>query len=589
MAGGYKTITYNNGALKAEDYRLPKSEHMVKQYKKWIAYWRENPHRFVRDYLGIQSLKPFQEYILYQMIHGKNFMFLASRGLGKTFITALYVVVVCILYPGTKVVVASGNKSQAMKIVTEKLPELISMSPIIKDELDGRPKSNMNSDDPNITFLNGSWVKIVASSQGARSGRANLLILDEFRMIDYDIYNMVLRRFVTNVRQPNYLNIEKYNKKEYRDLEKNRQIFLSSAWYKHNWSYKHFLTYVKRMSEGSFYNVVAFPYQKAIQHGLLVEEDIKEEMKEDNFSPLAFSMEMECMFYGENEDAFFELEDLESNRKIVEVQYPKDIYQRYGNKKFKPREKDIDEIRIISIDIARLPSKKNDASAFTLLSLRNHNGNWKIHTEYMETLVGGHSSIQAMRIRQLFDDFKCDFIVLDVNGNAISVVDRLLEPMFDKERDVKYEPFKFINHDKLNESALNNAEEKMFAIQGSVKLNMEIAQILRDFMKRGKIKFPINSNDSINYVSKANDYSKLPIEKQAMLQKPYVQIDNFINETIALELDFTNSGEPKLIEPRSGRKDRYSSLSYGVYFLAQKEKELTRKNKKGKLKDFIFF
>jgi len=586
---GYNTVSYKSG-LDAEDYSLPKSENMIQQYKKWIAFWRENPHRFVKDYLGIKSLKPFQEYLLYQMIHGKNFMYLAARGQGKTFLTALFVVIVCILYPGTKVVVASGKKGQAMKIVTEKLPELMAMSPIIKNELDGRPKSNMNSDDPNIKFLNGSWVKIVASNEGARSSRANLLILDEFILIEQNIYNKVLRRFVTNTRQPNYLSIDKYSTKEYRELEKNRQIFLSSAGYKHNWGYKHFLTFVKRMTDGSFYNVIAFPYQKSIEHGFLVEEDIREEMKEDTFSPVGFNMEMECMFYGENEDAFFELSDIEDNRKIIEALYPKEIYQIYGNKNFKPREKDRDEIRIITNDIARLPSKKNDASAFTILSLRRYNNNWKIHGEYMESLVGGHSKTQAIRIRQLYNDFDCDYIVTDVKGNAISVVDRLLEPLFDKERGVKYEAFKFINHDKLNESALHNAEERIFAIDATADLNMKIANTLRDYLKRGKFRFLVNGNDSLNYVTKAKDYSKLSIEKQSMLQKPYIQFDNFVNETISLKLDTSaKTNVERLIEPRSGRKDRYSSLSYGVYFLSLKEKELTKPQNNEDWDNFMLF
>ena len=99
-----------NQKLTYEEYTLPKSVNMQQQYELWIAYWRENPHRFVKEYLKIESLKPFQEYILYEMMHSHNFMFIAARGLGKTFLVALFVVVVCILYPGTKVVVAAGEK-----------------------------------------------------------------------------------------------------------------------------------------------------------------------------------------------------------------------------------------------------------------------------------------------------------------------------------------------------------------------------------------------------------------------------------------------------------------------------------------------
>ena len=37
-------------------------------------------------------------------------MYIAARGQGKSFLIALYCIVRCILYPGTKIVLASGEK-----------------------------------------------------------------------------------------------------------------------------------------------------------------------------------------------------------------------------------------------------------------------------------------------------------------------------------------------------------------------------------------------------------------------------------------------------------------------------------------------
>lgn len=44
------------------------------------AFYRANPQRFVRDYLGITNLKWFQEVILWMMNNSIFFMYLASRG-----------------------------------------------------------------------------------------------------------------------------------------------------------------------------------------------------------------------------------------------------------------------------------------------------------------------------------------------------------------------------------------------------------------------------------------------------------------------------------------------------------------------------
>lgn len=583
-------VSINTNKLNVEDYILTRSEHMLEQYELWIAYWRENPHRFVKEYLGIESLKDFQEIILHDMFHVKNYMYLASRAQGKTFITALFAVCVCILYPGTKVVVAAGKKGQAMKIVTEKIPELMQMSPILKSELDnnGKLRTSLNTDDPNVEFLNGSWIKIVTATENARSGRANILILDEFRMIDMKIYQNTLRRFLGATRQPRYLSLPEYNTKEYKKLEKNRQIFLSSAYFKHNWSYPMFKTYFSKMIGGSFYGITAFPYQKSVENGLLVEEDIREEMMEETFSPIIFNMEMECMFYGESESAFYQLKDIEDNRQINKAIYPRDVYEQYGNKDFKYRKKEPDEVRIISVDVARMAGTKNDASAFTLMSLRSEKRAYKIYTEYIETMVGGHSSTQGVRIRQLFDDFECDYIVIDVSGNT-TVADALMRDIHDKERGVVYPAFKFMNYDKLNEDAIDEAEEKLYAIKATQEFNINVARSFRDAMKRNAVKFLVDNNDSLDYLSNIKDYFRLPMEEQARLQHPYVQIDNLVNEIIALELKFTDTGLEKLTEPRSGRKDRYSSVLYGYHFLSEKEKEMVRPKNKKSFKDYLLF
>lgn len=88
-----------------------------------------------------------------------------------------------------------------MKLITEKVPELIDGRPLLKREIMAI-RTSQNDDDANVVFKNGSWIKVVAATQGARSARANILILDEFRMINPEIYKAVLRPFLAVNRQP---------------------------------------------------------------------------------------------------------------------------------------------------------------------------------------------------------------------------------------------------------------------------------------------------------------------------------------------------------------------------------------------------
>ena len=58
-----------------------KSERIMNGIAAWCAFYRANPHRFVKDYLNI-NLKWFQKILIYQMIHNDKTMYIASRGQG---------------------------------------------------------------------------------------------------------------------------------------------------------------------------------------------------------------------------------------------------------------------------------------------------------------------------------------------------------------------------------------------------------------------------------------------------------------------------------------------------------------------------
>lgn len=71
------------GAKKAEV--LPLNEQDQAKLRKWVAYWRDNPHHFVRDVYKV-DLKLFQDCIFWQMFDGTIFVYIASRGQGKNLV-----------------------------------------------------------------------------------------------------------------------------------------------------------------------------------------------------------------------------------------------------------------------------------------------------------------------------------------------------------------------------------------------------------------------------------------------------------------------------------------------------------------------
>ena len=101
-------------------------------------------------------------------------------------------------------------------------------------------------------------------------------------MIPKSIVDTVLRKFMTAPRQPKYL-----DKPEYKHLqERNKELYLSSAWLKSDWSWDKVCAFFEAMTSGKSYFLCSLPYQLAIKEGLLMREQVEDEMSEADFSTI---------------------------------------------------------------------------------------------------------------------------------------------------------------------------------------------------------------------------------------------------------------------------------------------------------------
>lgn len=391
-----------------------KSKRIMEGVAAWCAFYRSNPHRFVKDYLNI-NLKLFQKILIYMMMCSNCFMYIASRGLGKTWLTALFCIVRCILFPKTKICIASSTRVQANEVLSKIEDDFMKNYGWGSDNL--RREISFHTVGANkavIEFANGSWIKVVTASDSGRGARANILLVDEFRMVNLDTINTVLRRFLTAPRQPNYLNNPKYKHLK----ERNKEFYMSSAWYASHWSFEKAKTYVENMLDGDKYFVCALPYQIAIKEDLLIKEQVEDEMSENDFDEMKFSMEMECHWWGDTKGAFFSYDTIANRQRLKEAIYPSSVV---GNSRtFKIPELVMNERRILSIDIALMASKrhKNDASAIIInRAMPTNNNNYIANIVYMENYEGKNTDELALIVRKLYDEFKCTDLVIDCLGS----------------------------------------------------------------------------------------------------------------------------------------------------------------------------
>lgn len=551
---------------------LNKYERIMHGIAIWGSFYRANPHRLVKDYLGIH-LKIFQ-CILFFMMHNVNyFMYLASRGQGKTFLVAIYCVVRAILYPESKIIIASKTMKQSREVI-EKIEDLMGDSPNLKREINDL-KTGLN--DSYILFHNGSWIKTVAGTENSRGKRGNLLIVDEFRMVDLDVINKVLRKFLTAPRHPKYL-----DKPEYVDCEeeRNKEMYMSSCWLKAHWAWDKVKAFYKSMVNGKDYFVCSLPYQLAIKEKLLSKSQVQDEKSESDFSSISWLMEMDALFYGESEKSYFRIKEMQDCRREIKAIYPSEVVSTLTKKQQEQIKKREDEIRIIGADIALMSSTKydNDNTSIALLRLIPNGDEYIRQVLYLESCSGENTEDLAKKIKRLFYDFECDYCVLDALGNGIGVYDMLGSTIFDEEVDTEYPTWTCLNDADGNKGMRDrskdpNALPLIYAIKATSEFNHKIATSLKTAFERGIIRFLVSESDAKDYLIKKKNYMKQTPEVQNKMLMPYIQTSLTINEIINLEAEVKN-GYIKLTEPRNMRKDRYSVLAYTNYFASVLERDL---------------
>ena len=542
-----------------QDVQRSKSERIMEGVAYWAAFYRKNPQRFVAEYLNIK-LKLFQKILIYMMMVSTNFMYIASRGSGKTWLVSLYCVVRCILFPGTKICIVSGYKSQSLECI-QKIEEdfmknyswgSINLCAEISD-------ISTSINNAHCEFRNGSWVKIVTASDAARHNRANIVCVDEFRMVDLNILNTVIRKFLTAPRSPGYL-----SKPEYKHLaERNCELYMSSAWFTSHWSYKKLQTYFSLMlNDKKKYFCCGLPYQLAIKEGLLSREQVEDEMSEADFDATSFSMEMGALWLGDSDDAFFKFDDISPRRKLKHSYFPLEIYKAH---RIKIPPLALNERRILSVDVALMASKKhnNDAAALIINSaIPTERSDYISNIVYIETHEGMTTDELGLLVMRFFYQYKCTDLVLDTGGQGLGVYDFIIKNQYDPEYDVTYEALTCCNNeDMADRCKVRNAKKAIWSIKATAEFNSNAAIGLRAGFQNGVINLLIPDLEAEQEIQKIRGFGKMSEREKALLQAPYTQTSLLINELIYL--DHEMRGNTVKIKERPGmRKDRFSSLEY---------------------------
>lgn len=551
----------------------------------WTTFYRRNLPVFIEDYFGIK-LHLYQVICIYLLNIFGSIALVASRACAKSFLIALFACAKCVLYPNTSVVVASSTKKQAALIVTEKIEkELMGKSANLRREVSGI-KNNAN--DTEVKFKNGSSIVVVVANDNARGYRSTILVFEEFRRIKKNIVDSVLKPFQI-ARPAVYRNNNKYQNL----IEEPVCVYISSSGTTSEWIWDTCKTFIEDKYKDNSSCLIALDYAITLKHGIKTRKQLESDKK--TIDPITWRIEYENEMLRENTNAFFPYNLMAKNQVLKKCFYPrKNIDVIKGKKNPYVIPKQPNEIRIISCDFAFVDKKNNDNSVYSCIRLVPENVQYRSTTPdgiskiikqgyrrklcYIEGNRGGDVDLQAIRVKQLFEDFSADYAVLDTRNGGVLVYDRLAKILYDEERDLEYQAWTCMNDESIaNRVKVAGALPVVFAISATSNLNSEIATSMWNVLSGKQMDLLIDYNKAIDDVlSNIPEYTNEHNgESMVFYERPYLETQKLISEMVALEYEKgIQTGVIRIYETGTNTKDRYTSVSYANYFASLLEQDL---------------
>lgn len=547
----------------AEDFDSTYSNDPINEvsidYEAWtefFSYYRYYIDEFAIDILGV-DLFPFQRVILRAMGRGQFSVLIACRGIGKSWIVALFYICVSILYPNVKCGIASGNSQQARNVIIQKIKGELSKNETIAREINFPIRTG--ADDCYCEFKNGSEIRAITLAQdrggdSARSWRFNYLLVDEARLVKDDIIETILIPMTKTKRQ---------NALKWKQNEKGKVIFISSAYLKTSSLYKRFKYHYEQMIDGNKnYIAMCFPYQVGIQAGLFGEDDIEQELSKPSMTKDKFAYEYEGIFVGSSGESYFPYELTNECRVLErpELEQPKKS----------------NSIYIITHDVAVSDAKGSDNACTHVIKLKPRpDGTYLKQIVFTKVVNGMPLNKQRDMLRELLHlKFpNTERILVDAQGAGAGLPSLFYESWeYRDERTGKVTEYPPLIQDD-DEVGIKTIEGALPIIRAIHGMN-NFVNLYYPYMKA------CFENHTLELLKQSEEIDTLYKQGQLTLDEyeQYIQHDILQSELSNIKQDFTNAEKMTYTRiVKSTKRDRATSLMYGLSICCEMENE--NKNK----------
>ncbi|KAF6565440.1 hypothetical protein G9G63_09795 [Paenibacillus sp. EKM202P] len=521
-------------------------------YENWetyIAYYRHHIDEFAVNVLGLK-LYPFQRLILRAMARYQYSMLICCRGIGKSWLSAVFFICAAILYPGIKLGIASGKGQQARNVIIQKIKGELAKHEDIAREINFPIKTG--SDDCVVNFKNGSEIRAIVLGNGqsgdsARSWRFHYLLCDEARIIPDDIIETILIP-MTKTKRPIAITHSEY--------EKGKVIFISSAYLKTSSLYKRFMHHYKKMVSGDpNYFVCTLPYQVGVDAGIFDEDDILSELEKPTMNKEKFDYEYRGVFVGSSGESYYPYELTQEVRTLekCELEQPKKSKSEY----------------IIVHDVATSTALDADQAVTTVIKLKPKvNGTFTKEVVYMKANKGLTLQKQRDFLRYLVHIRFPNTIklVIDSRGNGENLPHLFYETWeyVDEKNGQRFEFPPLIKDDDQDAFTLKNSNPLIRAVTATNQYNNIMYPYMKSCFEDGTLRLLVPS-EQMDILFKTD---AMTAEEFAV----YIETDLLLQELSNIKQMESNA--KNIIYERivnTTKRDRVTSLGYGLHFIYEME------------------
>ena len=557
VAGERDGVPVEKGVGMTEAWLEENFELLCKYADMWIAY----PDLFIDLITPIDStfsLYFYQRIFMRVSLRFRHVYSTFTRAFSKSFLSILTMILRAIFLPRSKLFICADVMKQAVKIAREKIDEIFFLFPLLEKEVLGYTKSN---DYLTLTFRNHSVLDVVGIASSTRGGRRHGGIAEEIATMDGDEFSAVVLPLM-NINRRDELG--RMNPREPHQA----QLYVTTAGPKTTFAYEKLIELVVMSvikPESAF--IWGGTYKVPVYHGLLDENYINEIRLSPTYKEDTFSREYLSIWSGGSADSWIDHKRINKHRKIMRVE-----------KKSTISLQEPDAFYIISVDVGRYVA---NTAIWVIKCVPKPAGLLK-KIVYGEVLFDKHSNIQAVKVKQLIEDFKPREVVIDGTGPGLTLIDAMTIPTTDYETGAVYPGYGIINHEDYEGYYDKEATPIIYRLIANPTLNTAIHANFYTMMTGGSVKFLASELVARSKLLATKKGQKMSPVKRAMILLPYENTSRLFDEIANLRIK--PSGTNMALEKISSRleKDRVSSLEYGLWRVKYHEDRLYRQRGKRK-------